>query len=232
MSAPQSYLLPSRMADPVSTPPDDGPLVGTDTLGRPLTTAEKMRFERVLRRHDFVAVRLIALRFAHTKTRNRAQAEDVMNRVVLRLVRQGWDPGEVPLVKRLCRLVWSEWTHEVEEQKAQRHAEEMFLARMAGHEPAETMPADEAKEREERREKEHAHAEAQTERLRQAFRASDDEVNLEYLHYRQEGIESLEEMARRSQRGVEEFYRATDRRKRAVKRLLVEAKGVTLKEKP
>ena len=43
------------------------------------------------------------------------------------LVRLGWDPAEVYLFRRLCRLVWSEWTHAIGESDSARKAEEGFL---------------------------------------------------------------------------------------------------------
>jgi hypothetical protein len=53
---------------------------------------------------------MVALRFAYKKTRSHGRAQDLVGRVNLRLVRRGWDPRDVTLVKRMCRLVWSEYT--------------------------------------------------------------------------------------------------------------------------
>jgi hypothetical protein len=102
-------------------------MIGTDTLGRPLTNDEKRRFGRLLREHNYPDARIIALRFAYRLTRARTRAQDLMGRVDLRLVRLGWDPKEVSLERRLCRLVWSEWTHAVGETDKARQAEETFL---------------------------------------------------------------------------------------------------------
>src|SRR5579872_4272425 len=83
-------------------------ILGTERLGRPLTPDEKAVFGALLREHDYPGARLVALRFAYKLARNVARAQDLMGRADLRLVRFGWDPKEVPLVQRLCRLVWSE----------------------------------------------------------------------------------------------------------------------------
>ena len=223
---------PPSSAPPPPSPARDAPVVGTDVLGRPFTPAEKAYFERLLRKHGFLAARAVASKFAHSKARTRAEAEDILGRVMLRLVRQGWDPAEVPLVKRLCRLVFSEWTHERAERKVARAAEKAFVEEMAGVENLHTMAPDEAAEARARLEAERARAEANLERLRQVFREADDDVNLAWLDYTQRGIESLQEMALLDRRDVGEFYRAADRRKRHVERLILAGKGTTFKEKP
>ena len=77
-------------------------IVGTDRLGRPFTDEEKARASKLLREHDFAGACMIALRFAHKKTRSLQAAQDLLARACLRLVRKGWDPDEVPLVRRMC----------------------------------------------------------------------------------------------------------------------------------
>ena len=104
--------------------------VGTDRLGRALTDDEKRGLAALLRAHDWVGACMIALRFAYRLTHRIGAAQDLMGRVRLRFVRSGWDPRQVPLVKRLCRLVWSEWTHELEEAKVAREAERTFREHM------------------------------------------------------------------------------------------------------
>ena len=42
-------------------------------------------------------------------------------------MRTGWDPNVVPLVKRMCRLVWSEFHNQIRETDTARGAEEVFL---------------------------------------------------------------------------------------------------------
>ncbi|HEY2513993.1 MAG TPA: hypothetical protein VGI39_24165, partial [Polyangiaceae bacterium] len=117
------------MSDPPPAPPLP-PLVGTDTLGRPFTDAERRAADRLLARHGFASARLIALAFAQKKCRDRAMAEEVVLRAIERLVRTGWDPAEVSLVKRLNRLVFSEWTHEIAERKVRRESERRFAHRI------------------------------------------------------------------------------------------------------
>jgi hypothetical protein len=203
--------------------------VGTDRLGRPLTNAEKRELAAVLRANDFEGASMVALRFAYKKTRSRSRAQDLLGRVNLRLVRGAWDPREVPLTKRMCRLVWSEYTHEVEHGVNAQKAEEMFLAleradgrSLSKKEVAaawQRTPEDEPREPE------------QLESLRAVFRGANDEVNLLWLDYQLQGIEEPAEMARKSGRDVKEFYLATDRRKRHVQRLLAETRGVGPKNK-
>src|SRR4030088_2751574 len=104
-----------------------GAILGTAPLGRALTNEERARFGALLREHDYPGARSVALRFAYKLARSRARAQDLMGRADLRLVRFGWNPKEVSLVKRLCRLVWSEWTHAIDESDTARKAEEGFL---------------------------------------------------------------------------------------------------------
>jgi hypothetical protein len=202
--------------------------VGADRVGRPLTEPEKERLGRLLLEHDYEGARLIARNFARKLTRGRvADAEDLMGRVDVRLFRQGWDPSEVTLVKRLCRLVWSEWTHEIESSIAAREAEERFLAETQGPEGSTvtTHAAHMSRER--------AAAEARLDRVQAAFEEAGDEVNLLWLKYQREGMDDLQEMADASGRDVKEFYRAADRRKRHLRRLVdVDKKGPKDEETP
>jgi hypothetical protein len=211
--------------------PPAGPFPGTDTLGRPYTAAERVALGKALVAHGFHAAHGAAIAFAYKKTHNPAHAEDIVGRVLLRLVRQGWDPAEVPLKVRLCRLVFSEWTHWLAERKAQREAERIFAHDLALIENPHTMSAEDRKEYEAREAAREAAAEARIEKMRAAFREAGDDVNLEWLDYTERGIDSLDEMARLSRREVTEFYRATERRKRVTNRLIDEAERATLKEK-
>jgi DNA-directed RNA polymerase specialized sigma24 family protein len=161
------------------------------------------------------------------KTSNRAAAEDLVQRASARLVRQGWDPREMPLVKRLCRLVWSECAHERRDAKKRRVAEEEFLGDRKLEGPhvspsPEEIAAGRAEE---------ARHQSYLDRLRVSFQAAGDEVNLLWLAYTGQGIDDLQEMARLSGREVTEFYRAADRRKRHVNRLIAENRGVKYEEK-
>jgi hypothetical protein len=206
-------------------------VLGTDRLGRPLTDDEKKKLGRLLREHDYPGARLIALRFAYKLTRGRGSARDLMGRVDLRLVRLGWDPSEVSLVKRLCRLVWSEWTNTKAESDAARRAEENFLVEMKVTEGRSVPSVEQQVTQHETREELEARAQAQIDRLRVAFKAAGDEVNLLWLDRTIAGdTDDPKAMAERSGRSVEDFYAAAKRRKRAVQRLLAEDRGAPYDE--
>jgi hypothetical protein len=190
--------------------------VGTEKLGRPLTDPEKKDLASFLRRHDFVGASMIALRFAFTLRSSKSAARDLLGRANLRLLRHGWDPGEVPLPKRLCRLVWSEHTNELRENAHRRKAEEGFLREEGLQHSAspEDLVTRLAKEKEEEE-----RATKKFDALRASFVAADDPVNVCWLDYTREGIREPAEMAHKSGRDVREFYRATDRRNRHIARL-------------
>ena len=194
--------------------------VGTDRLGRPLTNAESARLAGVLRANDFVGASSVALRFAFKKTKSQGRAQDLLGRANLRLVRRGWDPRDVTLVKRMCRLVWSEFTHEVEDSVLARRAEEIFLLqeRAEGRSDSEQLAA----QRQLRLEAEARETE-RLESLRAVFVEAKDEVNLLWLDYQLKGIEEPAKMARESGRDAKEFYLAADRRKRHLERILAAA---------
>jgi hypothetical protein len=190
--------------------------VGTEKLGRPLTDPEKKDLASLLRRHDFVGASLIALRFAFTLRSSKAAARDLQGRANLRLVRLGWDPSEVTLPKRLCRLVWSEHTNEVREDATRRKAEEGFLRE---HGLQHSASPEDLATRLAREQEEEARATRKFDALRASFVAADDQVNIRWLDYTLEGIREPAEMARKSGLDVREFYRATDRRNRHIARL-------------
>ncbi len=206
--------------------------VGTERLGRPLTDDEKKRFGALLREHDYPGARLVALRFAYKLTHSQGRAQELMGRVALRLVRFGWDPADVSLVRRLCRLVWSEWTHAVGDTEKARNAEEGYLRELEATEGPAVAPSTEQRAAAlETAKASQAHASAQLEKLRAAFEAAGDAVNLVWLRRASEGETDLQKMATDSGRRVEEFYAAAKRRKRAVQRLLGQEHGVHLDEK-
>jgi len=217
------------------------PVIGTDRLGRPFTTEERKHFAKLLRDNHFLVARRYALCFGIRLTGRGAEAEDLVQRACERLVRWGWDPNEVPLKARLCRLVWSEWTHEKRERATARRAEAGFVREMQATAPSihvrqdsgrmltvnvARTPEDHAERLEEERQEE-AEAETQLDKVRAAFVKAKDSVNLLWLGYTLEGKTDLQEMARMSARNVTEFYDAAKRRKRIVARLAAEAQGVT-----
>jgi hypothetical protein len=208
--------------------------VGTDRLGRPMTDEEKRHFGALLREHDYPGARLVALRFAYTLARGRAGAHDLMGRADLRLIRLGWDPREISLVKRLCRLVWSEATHAVGETDKARRAEEGFLRELEATEGLSAQSIEQRAVERHAHNEAHAHATRQIEKLREVFEKAGDEVNLFWLKCSLEAgadkVPSLGQMAAGSGRDVTEFYAAAKRRNRAVRRLLAEERGLNYEE--
>jgi hypothetical protein len=204
-------------------------ILGTDRLGRPLTAEEKAAFSKLLREHDYVGARLVALRFAWKLARKRERAKDLMGRANLRLVRRGWDPAEVSLVRRLCRLVWSEWTNTLSESDAARKAEERFVREMEVTEGLSVKSIEEQAAARATRLQEEAVAKAHVDKLRERLTKAGDEVNMLWLAFAIENevdLGDVKEMARRSGRDVTEFYRAADRRKRLMRRIIAENNGV------
>jgi hypothetical protein len=201
--------------------------VGTEKLGRPLTDAEKKDLASLFRRHDFVGASMIALRFAFRLRSNKAAARDLQGRANLRLVVHGWDPREVTLPKRLCRLVWSEHTNELRENANRRKAEEGFLREQGlQHSPSpEDLATRLATEQEEEE-----RAARRFDALRAAFVEADDHVNVRWLDFTLEGIREPAEMARKSGLDVRDFYRATDRRNRHIARLAAADSGGNTKK--
>jgi hypothetical protein len=200
-------------------------MVGTDRLGRPFTNAEKAFFSALLREHDFVGASLVGLRFAYKLTHARQASQDLMGRTNLRLVRWGWNPAEVPLARRLCRLVWSEWTHEKAESATARKAEEAFLRELEVTEGVSVPSVEQQASRLEQEREDQARAMARIEELRALCVEAADEVNLFWIEYSLQGTTDLGEMARRSGRDVSAFYAGAKRRKRMVERLIASQAG-------
>jgi hypothetical protein len=202
--------------------PPVAPFLGTDRLGRPLTNEERRELETLLRTRGFAGARRRALLFGRRLTRSFTAAEDLVQKACLRLVRWGWDPNVVSLEKRLCRLVWSEWTHETAEDVKRRNAEERFLAEMAVHEGTAARSTEDYAARLEEEQAQEQHAKDQIERLRKAFAEKGDSVNLYWLERTLAGETDLGKMARESGRDVKELYSAKARRDRIVAALVAE----------
>lgn len=195
------------------------PIIGTDRLKRPLTEAERAYAEHLLRAHDFEGARRTALKFAYSLTHNIDRSKEIVGRASLRLVRQGWDPNKVTLVRAMCRFTWSEFTHLKEETAAAKAAEERYLKELEATEGLHSPSVEEYMERLDAERREEARAMACIAELRAAFVAAKDDVNLIWLELSLEEIDDPAAMAKRSGRDVKEFYRAADRRKRHVRRL-------------
>jgi hypothetical protein len=164
--------------DAIQKLPPVAPYLGTDRLGRALTNEERKDLEKLLRAHRFDDARRRAILFGRRLTRGLAAAQDLVGRACLRLVRWGWDPNAVTLEKRLCRLVWSEWTHEKSEDATRRKAEEGFLAEMAVHEGTSSRSTEDYAVRLEEEREEEEHAKRRIDRLREEFVKEKDNVNL------------------------------------------------------
>jgi hypothetical protein len=180
-----------------------------------------------LRKHDFVGASLVALNFAFKLGRSRPAAQDLRERAHLRLVEQGWDPRVVTLTKCLCRFVWSEHQNDKRQRVAARNAEEVFLREQDRAGPS----AEDFAVRLETERQEEKHAAERTASLRAAFVKTVDAVNQLWLDYWLDGVEAPAEMARLSGHDVRDFYRAADRRKRHVARLLAAENGTKIEEK-
>jgi hypothetical protein len=225
-----SSSLPSLLWLPLAALLLFGAILGTERLGRPFTDEEKKRFGELLREHDYPGMRLVALKFAYKLTHSIGRAKELMGRVDLRLVTSGWDPVEVELKRRLCRLVWSEWTHETRETEKGRRAEEGFFREL---EAADGVKAPSIEQRATELETEHEQktkGEVQLAKLRAVFEKAGDEVNLLWLRYQLERVTEATKMAELSGRDVAEFYAAARRRKRAIQRLLANDRGVEWSE--
>jgi hypothetical protein len=201
-------------------------VLGTERLGRPFTDDEKRRFGALLAEHDYPGARLVALRFAFKLTRNRERAKDLMGRTDLRLVTYGWDPARVTLVKALCRLVWSEWTHSGPEAESARRAEEGFLREVEVREGMSVPSVEQRAVAAETEASLRTKGAAQIAKLRAIFEEQKDEVNLFLLKRALEDENDLTKLAKESGRDVAELYLATKRRRRAVQRLLANDRGV------
>lgn len=221
-----------------------GNYLGTNRIGRPLTDAEKRQLHKVLLENGYRQASAIALRFALKKAKNKARAEDLFGRANLRLVRTGWDPNAVTLLKRLLRLVWSEFTNAKHEEKVSRGAEEEFLreegiqaepppatpARGDPLRPKSKEPAAASIEHKaislEERQAELAEARKRYAELRARLSAKKDADSLEYLEHREQGRDEPKKMAEKSGRDVKVYYEAARRVHRMVERILAEKNGV------
>ena len=221
-----------------------GNYLGTNRLTRALTNAERDHLQRVLAKHDFAGASLVGLRFAYKLTRSRERARDLVGRANLRLVRTGWDPNEVALVKRLCRLVWSEHMNQERETDVARRAEETFLTEEKARADAPPVvpkrgdPLHPRKEEpmvptfeqesadEDRLAAKLGELRADLAKLRAYFVSKKDDVNVLYLDQWMAGVVDVAKMAENTDRDPEEFYAAQKRRKRVIERFLAEKNGV------
>jgi hypothetical protein len=209
-----------------------GAYLGTDRLGRTLTKKESRELEALLRKSGYVDAHIIALAYAHKISHHPERARDLVARAALRLVRQGWEPKEATLRQRMCRLVYSEFMHEVVEDKTRRKAELGFVQGLGDEGKDVTAPREDEAIELEVDQRRQAHANARLDELRDWFVKAGDEVNGIWLEHARRGNEDLQEIARSSGRTVEELYLAAKRRKGHVRRLLAAKKGAPYEEEP
>lgn len=207
------------------------PVIGTNRLKRPLTDEEREHFEHLLRTHGFAAARQVAFAFAYRMTHNVQRGREVVSRALVRLVEQGWDPNEHTLAQVLCRFVWCEATHQRRESASEQKAMEGALREMEVQEGVHAASVEEHRERLAAEQAEEARAKQRVDALRASFLDAKDEMNLIWLEQSLAGEDDLQKMAERTGRDVKEFYRAADRRKRHVRRVLAAMDGAKLEEK-
>jgi hypothetical protein len=198
-------------------------VLGTDRVGRAFTQEERRALGALLKAHDYAGARLIALRFALKLTHDRDRAGELVDRVDSRLVRLGWDPAAISLPRYLCRLVWSEWTHESNEENRRREVEGAYALERRIIDGDSTPSAEDQAIAAETKAGAEANARAAIAKLRAFFEAESDTVNLLWLDaaLRADGEPpNAKTLAEKTGRYVTEFYAAAKRRARAVARVL------------
>jgi hypothetical protein len=194
--------------------------------------ARRARLEERLLEEDVEGAMLVALDFAFERTESLPYSRELVRRArTLLWERATWDPEKAPLAVYLCGVVRSEETHDTRATvtRAEKEAEAFEADDHLGETKApspETL-AVEAEERAKARDD----ARGQLDELRRAFEDARDEVNLLWLGYRLEGVDEPAEMAALSGRDVSDFYRAADRRKRHVQRLLAAKRAAEARKK-
>jgi uncharacterized protein YdaU (DUF1376 family) len=200
-----------------------GVILGTDRVGRAFSHGERRALRALLQANDYEGARLVALRFAHKLTRDRDKARDLMGRVDSRLVRLGWDPAAISLPRYLCRLVWSEWTHGVDDDTRRREVEGAYALEQQVLYGTSAPSAEDQAVAAETKAAAEAEARAAIAKLRAFFEAEGDTVNLLWLEaaLQTDGeLPDVQALAAKTGRYVTEFYAAAKRRKRAVARVL------------
>lgn len=227
-----SYSL--RVTAPFTPPPAflGRAYVGTDRLGRALTKDESRALQALLRKEGYVDAHIIALAYAHKVSHHQERARDLVGRAALRLVRQGWDPQEATLRQRMCRLVYSEFMHELVEDTTRKKAELGFVQGLGDEGKDVTAPREDEAIELEVEQRRQAHANARLDELRDAFVKAGDDVNAVWLEHARKGVDDLKDIARRSGRTVDELYLAAKRRKGHVRRLIASKKGTPYEEEP
>jgi hypothetical protein len=203
-----------------------------DAEADPEVAARRARLEERLLQEDIERAMLVALDFAFERTESMPYSRELVRRArTLLWERATWDPEKASLAVYLCGVVRSEETHDARA-AATRAAKEAAALDEAEHLGGTRSPSPEtlALQAEERAQARTA-ARAQLDELRHAFEEADDDVNLLWLDYRLQDIDEPAEMAALSGRDVKDFYRAADRRKRHVQRLIAAKRAADAHEK-
>ncbi len=190
------------------------------------TAAEREAFDELLLGEDLESALAQALDNALKLT---GKNETMARQLVLQARTLLWErctfhPDKAPLGAFLSGIVRSLWSTEARRAVTERENEVDYLTEVVTLEGADAKSPEQLLVADEESEAARAEAAAELEKLKAHFVATGDEVNLAWIRYSLEGIDDLAEMARLSDRKVEEFYRARDRRVRLVQRLLREKK--------
>ena len=215
--------IDARAAGPAATGVGGLPLPQTEAESDAVDGAEipverRRRFEALLIEHKIEEAYLIALAYAQDLTKSRSRARELAMRArSLLWERCSWNPAKGPtLAVYLCGIVRSERSHDADKESTRSEYEAAYAEEMTvRHAQTEPSPEEAALETASR-----ADAAEQIALLRRSFEDENDLVNLLWLDFALEGVEEPAEMARRSGREAKDFYRAADRRKRYVRRLL------------
>ncbi len=194
---------------------------GSSHLRREPTEEERAAFEDMFLGHDLEGARLKALRYAMSRVRGNETMAGQMADDALRIAweRCTWDPKKVPLGEYLVGIVRSEFSHAARDGVAEREREEEYLIeRETLDGPGDASAEQRAIEQQDRIES-HDEAVRELGELRATLETRGDTVGLLALDLMLEGVDEPAEMARRTGRPVEDFYRAADRRTRLVRQL-------------
>ncbi len=199
-----------------------------DSATHETSAAERLRFEEMLLGQDTAAALAVAVGYAFKRTKSHVMARHLANDAfTLVWERCSWDPAKGPaLPVLLCGIIRSELSHEKEKGERREDVEQRSLADPGTSPDAIETPEALALAAREKREEEAA-AVADQEWLRSAFEKAGDEVNLLWLKLALEGVphDDPAAMAKAAGRDVNDFYRAQERRKRHLKRMLTLERG-------
>jgi hypothetical protein len=199
-----------------------------DSATPEISAAERLRFEEMLLGQDTATALRVAVGYAVKRTKSRTLARHLANdALTLVWERCTWDPAKGPaLPVLLCGIIRSELSHEKEKGETREEVEQKSLGDPGTSPDVIQTPEALVLAVEEKRE-EDALAAADQAWLRSAFEKAGDEVNLQWLELALGGVphDDPAAMAEAAKRPVNDFYRAQERRKRHLKRMLTLDRG-------